>query len=535
MAAYAQASISDMGDGTYRNPVVMADYSDPDVVAGNDGYFYLTASSFASTPGLPILRSADLVNWEIINHALPALEPREYYDGAPRHGQGVWAPCIRLHDDTYYIYWGDPDFGIFMVKSADPAGEWSSPILVKAGKGMIDPSPLWDDDGRVYLVHAWAASRAGFNSVLTLQELTADGGKAIGDEILVVDGNDGVNTTLEGPKFYKRDGWYYILAPAGGVATGWQLAMRSRSAAGPYELRRVMEQGDSPVNGPHQGGWVEDAGGDSWFLHFQDRDAYGRVLHLQPMTWVDGWPVIGVDSDGDGVGNPVERFSKPAAHVSAAASVPATSDSFSKPRLGLQWQWAGNPGIDFGFPSAQGYYRLYSHQADSGYVNLWSVPNLLLQKFPAEEFTATTRLRVNAKDASEGATSGLVVMGRDYGALALTKCGSGFMLQLISCTDADASGVEKVQDITTVAPTRTYMAGARPNYECDILLRVHVASGGVCSFSYSTDNGASWHDTYSAFNAREGRWIGAKVGVFSVNPVGTSRGWVDIDEFTVAP
>ena len=161
---------------SYVNPVVHADYSDPDPVAAPDGKtFYMTASSFQCVPGLPILKSTDLVNWEIVNHALDSVPPTDFYSAGPMHGKGVWAPCFRYHDGRYYIYWGDPDFGIFMVSATDPEGEWSRPVLVRGGKGLIDPTPLWDDDGRAYLLNAWAASRAGFNSVLTISEMSPTG------------------------------------------------------------------------------------------------------------------------------------------------------------------------------------------------------------------------------------------------------------------------------------------------------------------------------------------------------------------------
>ena len=161
--------MADRGDGTYRNPIIHADYSDPDVVAVGDD-FYMTASSFGCAPGLPILHSKDLVNWQLVNYALREIPPVEYYR-EPRHGKGVWAPCIRYHAGELYIYWGDPDHGIYMVKTADPLGTWDEPVLVKAGKGMIDPTPLWDDDGKAYLVHAWAASRSQMNSVLVACEM----------------------------------------------------------------------------------------------------------------------------------------------------------------------------------------------------------------------------------------------------------------------------------------------------------------------------------------------------------------------------
>ena len=194
----------DNGDGTYTNPVINADYSDPDVICVGDDY-YLTASSFQCIPGLPILHSKDLVNWEIIGYALKELKPREVFD-KPAHGMGVWAPSIRHHNGEFYIYWGDPDYGVFMVKTKDPSGEWEEPVCVIPGTGMIDTTPLWDDDGRCYLVNGWANRRSRFASVLTVRELNAEGTKAIGDPVIVYDGNGTENRTCEGPKFYKRDG-----------------------------------------------------------------------------------------------------------------------------------------------------------------------------------------------------------------------------------------------------------------------------------------------------------------------------------------
>lgn len=532
-AAAAEPWVPDQGDGTYVNPVIHADYSDPDVVAVGDD-FYMTASSFQCAPGLPILHSADLVNWEIVNYALDAVPPTDYYGAAPRHGRGVWAPSIRYHQGEYYIYWGDPDFGIFMVKTADPRGKWSEPVLVKAGKGMIDPVPLWDEDGRVYLAHAWAASRVGFNSLVTIFEMNPQGTEAIGKPVMVFDGNDGVNHTIEGPKLYKRDGYYYIFAPAGGVVDGWQLVLRSKNIYGPYEPRIVMAQGSTDINGPHQGGWVQTPAGENWFVHFQDKGAYGRVIHLNPMAWVDGWPVIGVDADGDGCGEPVSRYRKPATESSKQKTVvPAASDEFDTRNLGLQWEWHANYQDTYGFPTELGFFRLYGHKLSDEYRNYWEVPNMLLQKFPAEKFTATAKMRISAKANSEGAISGLIVMGWDYGYIGLEKKGDIFELVQGTCTDAEQGKPQNVAPLADIKPTRVYEAGLLPNLECDVYLRVKVDSGAMCTFYYSLD-GKKYHRAGEPFKARQGKWIGAKVGLFSVVPGDADRGWADIDWFRVA-
>ena len=522
----------DLGDGTYKNPVIHADYSDPDICAvGND--FYMTASSFACAPGLPILHSTDLVNWEIVNYALQRVVPGQFYDVA-RHGKGVWAPSIRYHNGEFYIYWGDPDFGVYMVKASDPRGKWSEPVLVKPAKGIIDPCPLWDEDGRCYLAFAWAASRAQVNSVICVAEMNAEGTKVIGPARIVYDGNDDVNHTAEGPKFYKRDGYYYLMFPAGGVEMGWQMAARSKNVYGPYEARRVLEQGDTPVNGPHQGGWVRTASGEDWFMHFQDKGCYGRVVWLEPMKWVDGWPVIGEDKDGDGCGNPVLTWRKPSVPFSRIVN-PAESDEFNTVDLGLQWEWHSNYHDLYGFTTPYGYMRLYSWPVSKKYVNLWEASNLLLQKFPAEAFTATTKVTMVSKE--DGQEGGLIVMGWDYSALTVRREGDKFLLCQRTCKDAEQGGKETVRELSSFTPSARQTIIYSPTVSREIYLRVLVEAGGKCRFAYSLD-GEKFTACGEPFQARQGKWIGAKVGFVCVEPhaePAVNRGWMDVDWFRVTP
>ena len=517
----------DNGDGTYTNPVLYADYSDPDACAVGDDY-YLTASSFNCIPGLPILHSKDLVNWEIVGHALKELEPRELFDAA-QHGKGVWAPCIKYHDGEFYIYWGDPDFGIFMVKTTDPRGDWEKPVCVVPGKGMIDPSPLWDEDGRCYLVNGWAGSRAGFNSVLTVRELSADGSKAIGNPTIVFDGGN-ENHTAEGPKFYKWDGYYWIFCPAGGVKTGWQLAMRSKDVYGPYEAKMVMAQGNTDVNGPHQGAWVHTAQGEDWFLHFNDKYEYGRVVYLQPMKWLaDGWPVIGEDPDGDGCGQPVTSFSKPKSSSNRIVN-PAETDEFTN-GYGLQWQWHANYDQKYGMPLATGGMRLYNNDLSEDFVNLYEAPNLFLQKLPAKDFTATTKVRIASKE--EGQYSGIIMVGDDYRALVALREGDGFKIQLLDCKGAFKSGAQTSTDIATLPASYVDPIDYSPAIYLHIYLAMKVADG-KCQFFYSTD-GSEYLPAGDAFAMKAGRWIGAKMGYVS-ECCGrkSNRGWLDAYWFKVS-
>lgn len=510
--------VSDLGNGNYKNPILFADYSDPDVCRVGDDY-YMTASSFNCIPGLPILHSKDMVNWKLIGHALERQEPDSIFS-APNHGAGVWAPAIRFHDGEFYIYYGDPDFGIYMLKTKNPAGKWSKPVLVKEGKGLIDPAPLWDEDGKVYLVHAYAGSRAGIKSVLTIAELNEKGDKVITPSRIIYDGHD-VDRTVEGPKFHKRNGFYYIFAPAGGVSEGWQIVLKSSNIYGPYERRVVMAQGNTSINGPHQGAWIENSAGENWFYHFQDRGPFGRVVHLQPMVWNNDWPIIGVDKNNDGCGEPVMEFKKPKTSISSSIVTPIENDNFDSGKLGLQWQWHANP-MDWWFfanESASLLY-LYSVPVPGDYINLWDIPNLLLQKFPSNDFTATTKLTFKPSDLLNGERAGFVVMGMDYGLLSIEKKDNSLVLSQIECKQADNKGEEVVKESITVNDSTLY-------------LRVKVSPDAKCVFSYSLD-GNNFNQLGDSFTSKEGKWIGAKMGYFCSRPISNNDGGrIEIDWFKV--
>ncbi len=522
----------DNGDGTYTNPVINADYSDPDVCVGPSGEdYYMTASSFQCVPGLPILHSKDLVNWEIVGYALKGLyegdEQLIEHFSTPQHGAGVWAPSIRYHDGEYYIYWGDPDYGVYMVKTrgGNPAGQWEAPVCVIRGQGYIDTTPLWDDDGRCYLVNGWANSRAKFASVLTVRELSADGTKAIGQPVIVFDGNGTENRTCEGPKFYKRDGWYWILCPAGGVPTGFQLAMRSKSPYGPYEHKIVLAQGKTNINGPHQGGWVHTKYGEDWFLHFQDKEAYGRVVHLNPVDWSSGWPIMGKK------GEPVTTFSKPKTSSTLIVN-PVESDEFNSPEISKQWQWQANYDEKFGVPTAFGTFRIYTHKLAEDWKNLWLVPNMLLQKTPADRFTVTTKLRFTSK--ADGQFGGLIMMGLDYSALVVRRTGDKFELVQMTCKAADKGKAQTETVIATLEPTAKDKIDYKPGIHEDIYLRLTVNDSKV-RFAYSLNN-KKWIECGDEFQMKEGKWIGAKFGyVAAETDAKADRGWIDADWIRVTP
>ncbi len=505
----------------YSNPILYSDYSDPDVIRVGDDY-WMTASSFTCWPGLQILHSTNLVDWEIVNAAVPEYGPAQEYD-KPSHGNGIWAPCIRWHDGKFWIFWGDPDQGIFQISTSDPCGEWSKPHLVLEGKGLIDPSPLWDDDGRVYLVHGWAGSRAGFKSVLSVCELDKDCTRVVGSQVLVFDGKKHGNETVEGPKFYKRNGWYYIFAPSGGVKEGWQLVLRSRNVYGPYEWRNVLHQGNTDIHGPHQGGWVSDIEGNDWFLHFEDRYAWGRVCHLQPMTWLeDDWCIIGKDINDDGIGEPVESWEMPAVSPDAQmlGGVPAmaTTTDFTGTSVPLNWQWEANPKFWWFMTNPElGCLRLNCIKNPDGWRNLRDTPNILAQKIVGPSMEFTTRLVF--RPSYPGDRAGVIVTGRDYSTIELCYDGENVSLERRECLDAGNGTPETVQESVVLG---TSQGNGKPEYT-SIFVRVKIKDGGLCTFSWSTD-GRRFKDLGPEFKAREGEWIGAKTGYFATAEIQKNDG-----------
>lgn len=551
---------------TYTNPILHLDYSDPDAIRVGDDY-WMTASSFNFFPGLPVLHSRDLVHWELVSYALtdyPCDGSGDDFRTVVHHGKAVWAPAIRYHNGWYYIYVGDPDRGVFMVRTQNPAGEWEKPVWVVREKGFIDPCPLWDDDGRAWLSHGCAGSRAGLKSVLFVAPLSADGTRLEGPSRIVYDGH-ATQPTIEGTKLYKRNGYYYIFSPAGGVATGWQTVLRSKSPYGPFEEKIVMAWAPGTINGPHQGAWVTAADGSDWFIHFQDKGAYGRIVHLQPLTWdSDGWPMIGEDPDGDGVGQPVARWKAPGAEALSGAFTRTGLRSSAEERasvpgaglygLPLEWQYPAIPSPYWHMVLPDGGVRLYSVYQDWPWNSLWDSPNVLQQKFPAERFTVTARLTFRPNPQLKGENAGFAVMGNDYAGLKLTDTPDGAQLQFVLCKDASKGAREQTLDIAMipynmVALPHDYESQNVPlvNYpdmpETAVWVRLEVrpkavegnAPDAVCRFLWSLD-GKRFTPAGIKFTAKPEMWTGAKFGFFCnrFSPKNDS-GCLDVTNLKVKP
>jgi beta-xylosidase len=498
-ASHLRATQGDDGNGRYQNPVLFSDYSDPDIIRFKDSY-YLVASSFHFMPGIPVLSSHDLVNWHIVGHVFPRLDIDPQYSmiGGNRYGQGAWAPSIRFHKGRLYVYFPTPHEGIFMSSSPSPEGPWTAPIAVIAGPGYEDPCPFWDEDGNAYLVHSLVGA-----GPLILHRMSADGTKVLDEGKVIVD-DPKLLPTLEGPKFYKRNGYYYIFAPFGGVGTGSQAVMRSKNIYGPYESRTVLKQGTTAVNGPHQGGWVETPGGQGWFIHFSQRGGYGRILYLEPVEWKDDWPIIGEPISGGIAGQPVVDWPKPDVGKAYPVETPQTSDEFNATSLGLQWEWNHNPDNSlWSLKEHPGFLRLKAGAAS----DLIHARNTLTQQMEHESFDLTTS--INTTGMKSGQHAGLAMFGvRESWVGVIQKDTKREIVY------ADESGE------TVVTPL---MAN-------DVQFRMRVAQEEV-SFFYSVDNGHSFTPVGSPNKFYFSFWKAARPAIYTFNTQSDApaKGWIDVD------
>ena len=364
---------ADNGNGSFTNPLMWGDWPDPDVIrVGND--FYMVSTSMHYVPGCPIVKSRDLVNWEMAGYAVERYDedPKYNLDGGDLYLNGSWAASIRHHKDKFYVAFCTPygwgrEKGNFSICIADKVeGPWERVVFPEY---MYDPGLFFDDNDKVYVVHG--------QGTLYVTELNSDARSVKGEPVKIwskgfknaneLDGGFG----MEGAHVYKINKKYYITCPAGGTS-GWQICLRSDNIYGPYEHKLIMNDSTSyPGNGLHQGGMVQLKNGDWWFIIMQDRGAIGRVPNLVPVTWEDGWPILGVK------GKDAVTYQKPNVGKTFKIKSPATSDEFNQSSLGLQWQWNHNPNPDYwSLTERKGHMRLKANKASS----LKSAKNTLTQR-----------------------------------------------------------------------------------------------------------------------------------------------------------
>lgn len=455
----------DQHNGTYINPVINADFSDPDVIRVGDKY-YMVASDFHYM-GMQMLESEDMVNWRYVSQLYSRIDEPGWNENKHYSG-GSWAPSLRHHNGLFYVYFCTPDEGLYMTTAEDPCGPWAPLHLVKRVEKWEDPCPLWDDDGQAYL----ARSRYGAGPII-VHKMSADGKQLLDEGLTVYTG-----PVAEGPKWHKRNGYYYLFIPEGGVCCGWQTVLRSKNIYGPYEKKVVLEQGSTAVNGPHQGSLVSTPSGEWWFYHFQETPVLGRVVHLQPARWQNDWPHIGVDIDGNGIGEPVYAWKKPLERLSDYAL--QQSDDFSG-GLGLQWQWNHNPqDTHWSLDERKGWLTLKALPADS----LKNCRNMLAQKVVGYKSESTTLLQVTGN-----CRAGLFCIGKQFHGIGISPEG-------IYVEDGKEKRIIKRGKIK-----KLYLRVAN-----DCVRNEH-------QLFYSTD-GKRFIAVESLFPMRWGYWKGIRVGLY---------------------
>lgn len=492
----------DQGDGTYANPIMPGDFSDLDAIRVGD-QFYAITSAFTYSPGIAILRSKDLVSWEIVGHAvsdLTSIDPELNWDRMGRRGRGIWAGSIRFHAGRFWIYFGTPDQGIFMTTAADVLGPWTTPKLVLAATGWDDPCPFWDDDGQGYLVatHFAAEPPSGITYNIHLFQMNAVGEDLVAGSDRVIHRSEG----SEANKLYKIHGLYFHyyseVKPEGRVV----MMERAKSLAGPWEIRQLNHVNAKVDKEPNQGGLIELPSGKWWFVTHQGRgDWEGRAGVLLPVTWIDGWPILGKPG-ADGIGNMVWRGEKP--FPSAGRSALVASDTFDGPQLLPQWEWNYQPrAAMWSLTERPGFLRMHAFPAlgDGGFR---SVGNVLTQRaMRTPESTVTARMELAGME--DGTEAGLAHYAKTFCTLSVRQAGRERGLWFHNSAGATAGPVA--------------VGGA-------VWLRSTWGFDGLSRFSYSTD-GVRFQPLGSACPLTWADYRGDRVGVFATG----KGGFVDVDSF----
>jgi len=489
----------------YENPIILSDYSDPDVIRVGDD-FYMVASSFNHVPSVPILHSKNLVEWELINYVADELPFPKFNE--VRHGEGAWAVSLRYHGGKFYCLVPFPDEGVYVAETEDIYGKWSPlrPLLI--GKGFEDPCPIWDK-GKCYVAFAFVKSRIGFNSKLAVFETDENLTRVADKYKIIYDGTD-LAPKIEGPKFYRRGKYFYILAPAGGVRTGWQVALRSAKIYGDYETKIIMTQGDTAVNGPHQGALIDlDDGGKRWaFIHFQDMGAYGRVVHLQPAIWRDDWVIVGRDEGDNLAGTPVSGGEYPV-DVSTGYKI-EPSDEFDGDKLSLVWQTPANRKPEW-YEFKRGLKLNCVKYENSALSDL---PQLFMQKVQYRNFAVSARCKLNL--VSDGDEVGFTVFGREYAYVCVVRREGQNYLEI-------RKGSIGGSDDETLARSQIY-----DENHVDFKLSAKYEEPNRLTYKFTLGGRAFTH----VFYAERGVWTGAKIGVYARSD-GESSGFATFKYFRV--
>ncbi len=432
-SVYCFAQVSDNGNGTYTNPVIPADFPDPDVIRVDDTYYMVTTTMFIF-PGVTILKSKDLVNWEYCSNALPRFDFSSCYNlnGCNRYGHGQWATSMKYANGQFHLLFITLNEGGFSCTSRKAEGPWK---VIHLPKGFYDPGLFFDDDGKIFVVH-------GYNRIC-VTELNDDFSPKTKDS-LVFTGT--IRGGLEGMHAYKINGYYNLYGTYGG-ADGIQVALRSKNIYGPYEEKVVIRDTTPGVNfGVHQGALIQTQTGEWWTMLFVDSGPFGRFPSLQPVSWVEGWPLAGVNGRG------VITYQKPNVGKKYPVKILPKGDEFNSNTLGMQWGWNHNPFPGFwSLTTRKGYLRLTTTRVVSSLVE---APNSLTQRpFASYDRSipaiASTKLEIG--QMKDGDVAGLGVFQDPYAFIGVRQNGGSKYLIMVN----NGQVIDSVVLMNTVVYLRT--------------------------------------------------------------------------------
>jgi beta-xylosidase len=503
----AQKLQSDNGDGTFTNPVIASDFPDPDVILVNDTYYMVNTTMFIF-PGVTVLKSKDLVNWEYCSNAVPRFDFGPCYDldGCNRYGHGQWATSLKYHGEKFYLLFITLDEGGFICSAPKPEGPWEIKHLPK---GFYDPGLFFDDDGRIYVAH-------GYNEI-HITELDKNFAPITKDSLII---KGDIRRGLEGTHVYKINGYYYLYCTYGGL-DGIQVAFRSKNIYGPFEEKVVMsEKTHGPNFGIHQGALIKTQTGEWWTMLFVDSGPFGRFPSLQPVTWADGWPMVGVD------GKAVVTCKKPNVGKVYPIKVLPTSDEFETKTLGMQWGWSHNPVPNkWSLAEKSGFLRLKTAKVVD---SLQKAPNTLTQRmfaYYSDSLASIATIKMDFGKMKEGDIAGLAVFADPYAYIGIEKVnGQNYIIMVDNGKTIDSSAV-KGSSIYLRA-SAIYGSGAAHYFDGK------AAPGtGDATFSYSLDN-KSFVNIGNVLKMRFSMKIftGNKFCLFNYATKGTG-GYVDFDWF----
>lgn len=477
----AQKNHSDNGDGTYTNPVIPADFPDPDVIRVGNTYYMVTTTMFIF-PGVTILKSHDLVNWEYCSNAVPGFDFSKCYDldNCNRYAHGQWATSIKYRNGKFYLLFITLNEGGFMCTAAKAEGPWH---ITHLPKGFYDPGLFFDDNGKAYVAQGY--------SKIFITEVN-DSLVAIGPDSLVYTGN--IRRGLEGTHVYKINGYYYLYCTYGG-RDGIQVALRSKNIYGPYEQKIVIRDTTPGINfGIHQGALIQTQTGEWWTMLFVDSGPFGRFPSLQPVTWVDGWPMAGVD------GKAVTTYRKPNVGKTYPVKTLPASDEFNEKKLGMQWGWNHNPDPSkWSLTKNAGSLRLTTGKIVS---SLPEARNTLTQR-PFANYdqtiptTATTKMNVSSM--KEGDVAGLAVFQNPYAYIAVKQTnGSKYIVMVNNGKPVDSVAVDQsIIYLRTIASNSSKKAAFEYSFdnknfkllgsELNMQFSLKIFTGNkFCLFNYAT-------------------------------------------------